>query len=436
MSPPGSSSRPAYCPNPRCDSRTKSTPWRYKKKGFFFRDQKPRRVQRYLCHHCGRNFSSQTFDVSYWLRHGHLLEPLFKRLVSCSGLRQIAREMEVSHSTVQRLTERLGRHCLLFHERMRPRTAPAEPLVLDGFRTFEHSQYWPMDLNLLVGASHYVYGFNDAELRRSGTMRPSQRLKRAMLENRHGRPDPRATRRQVEELLRRVVPPGGAAVIRSDEHQAYPQAMGRLRDRTFHHEPTPSTAARTTQNCEPQAGDDRVFEAETGCAVSSRDLGRVEELHQEPVGKPAGCSACEEVGIDPACADRAPGARESPVTEPGEDLGVARSVLFRSDSDPCDRRLPGASGEVRGLVLSISPKWPSCKGFRFAWTHFSVHVSTREDDFGVRVSTRNRQTPVPLGFGAEFLHQPIDHRANLRRNVSARRVDGEKIRLVPGVLRE
>ena len=248
MSPPGSSSRPSFCPNARCDSRKESTPWRYKKKGFFFRDQKPRRIQRYLCHHCGRNFSSQTFDVSYWLRHGYLLEPLFKRLVSCSGLRQIAREMEVSHSTIQRLTERLGRHCLLFHERMRPRTAPAEPLVLDGFRTFEHSQYWPMDLNLLVGTSHYVYGFNDAELRRSGTMRPSQRRKRARLEKRHGRPDPQATRRRVEELLRRVVPPGGTAVIRSDEHQAYPQAMRRLRDRTFQHEATSSKAARTAQN--------------------------------------------------------------------------------------------------------------------------------------------------------------------------------------------
>ena len=248
MPPPQLSSPPRFCPNPRCDSRKKSIPWRYKKKGFFFRGHKPHRIQRYLCQHCGRNFSSQTFETSYWLRHGQLLEPLFKRLVSCSGLRQIAREMEVSHSTIQRLTERLGRHCLLFHERMRPRTVPAEPLVLDGFRTFEHSQYWPMDLNLLVGTSHYVYGFNDAELRRSGTMRPSQQRKRAMLEKKHGRPDPQATRRQVEELLRRIVPPGGAAVIRSDEHQAYPQAMGRLRDRIFQHDSTSSTTARTTQN--------------------------------------------------------------------------------------------------------------------------------------------------------------------------------------------
>ena len=52
-----------------------------------------------------------------------------------------------------------------------------------------------------MGASHYLYGFNDAELRRSGTLRPSQRVKRAELELVFGRPSPQATRRAVEELV-------------------------------------------------------------------------------------------------------------------------------------------------------------------------------------------------------------------------------------------
>jgi hypothetical protein len=133
---------------------------------------------------------------------------------------------------------RLGRHCLFFHEQNRPDKTPDEPLVLDGFRTFEHSQYWPMDINLLIGSSHFVYGFNDAELRRSGTMRPAPQVKRRILEKKFGRPDPQATQKQVEELLRRVVQPGGTIVLRSDEHQAYPRAMKRLSDRRFHHETT------------------------------------------------------------------------------------------------------------------------------------------------------------------------------------------------------
>jgi len=173
---------------------------------------------------------------------------VFHLLVSCAGFRQIARVKRVSHSTVRRLSDRLGRHCLLFHEAMRPRTCPNEPLVLDGFRTFEHSQYWPMDVNLVVGESLFVYGFNDAELRRSGTMRPSQAVKRQILESKCGRPDPQATRKRVEELLRRVIPPGGAVELRSDEHQAYPRAMARLRDRTFIHGQTSSKEARTPEN--------------------------------------------------------------------------------------------------------------------------------------------------------------------------------------------
>jgi len=239
---------PPFCPNPRCDSHGAPGTWRWKRKGFYERLRGPRRVQRYVCRCCRRNFSSQTFSTGYWLKHPRLLAPLFHRLVGCSALRQIAREFGLAHSSVQRQCERLGRHCLLRLEALRPQGAPAEPLVLDGFRTFEHSQYWPFDLNLLVGASHYVYGFNDAELRRSGTLRPAQRTRRAELEAAHGRPHPQATRRAVEELVGRVVPPGAAVEIQSDEHGAYPQAFARLGDRRIQHRTTSSKASRTPRN--------------------------------------------------------------------------------------------------------------------------------------------------------------------------------------------
>jgi len=248
MPPVSAAFRPPFCPNPHCDSRTDPSPWRFRRKGYYPRSQPPHRVQRYRCSRCRRCFSSQTFSTTYWLKRADLLEPVFHRLVACSGLRQIAREHAVSHSTIRALSDRLGRHCLLFHERIRPRTSPSEPLVLDGLRSFEHSQYWPVDLNLVVGASLFVYGFNDAELRRSGTMRPAQRVKRARLEQLFGRPDPDATRKQVEELLRRVIPPGGSAALRTDEHPAYVRAIQRLRDRRIRHDRTSSKQARTPKN--------------------------------------------------------------------------------------------------------------------------------------------------------------------------------------------
>jgi hypothetical protein len=155
--------------------------------------------------------------------------------------------MAVAPSTLQRQAERLGRHCLLFHEGLRPER-PCEPLVLDGFRSFESGQYWPFDLNLLVGTSHYVYGLGEAELRRSGTHTDAQRRKRGLLEARHGRPDPRATERSIRELVARVVPPGAQVALASDEHQAYPRALRWLQDRRIHHRTVSSRELRTPAN--------------------------------------------------------------------------------------------------------------------------------------------------------------------------------------------
>jgi transposase-like protein len=240
--------RPPFCPNPDCDSHADPLAWRFKKKGFYRRPGSARPVQRYLCQRCGRSFSQQTFSATYWLRAPHVFQGLFFRILACSALRQIALEFGVSHATVQRQVERLGRHCLLLHERLRPREGPREPVVLDGLRTFEAAQYWPFDLNLLVGGSHFVYAFNDAELRRSGTMTPRQRHRRQALERRFGRPAPHATRAAVQELMARVVPPGGVVTVHSDLHAAYPEAFRRLPDRQIHHDRTSSREIRTPRN--------------------------------------------------------------------------------------------------------------------------------------------------------------------------------------------
>jgi len=241
-------SPPPHCPFRDCDSHGNPDTWRALKKGFYERLARPRRIQRYRCSHCGRSFSSQTFAPSYWLRHPQLLKAILCRIDSCSGLRQIAWELGVSVATVQRHVERLGRHCLLLHERLCPADPPEPNLVLDGFRSFEFGQYWPFDVNLLIGQSHFVYGFQDAELRRSGSMKPFQRRQRFRLEALHGRPDPQATRKSVQELLERQLRPGSSIQLDTDRHRAYPQAIRRLADRKIEHRTTSSRARRTPQN--------------------------------------------------------------------------------------------------------------------------------------------------------------------------------------------
>jgi hypothetical protein len=218
--------------------------------GFFARRAAPHRIQRYRCSRCRRSFSTQTFSPTYWLRRPELLPILLLRLVACSGYRQIARELAVSPTTVLGQTARLGRHCLLFHERLRPKPGPEEPLAVDGFESFEFSQYTPVQFHLAVGAaSHFVYGFTDSELRRKGRMTEVQRERRGVLEATFGRPDPRSIEREMAALLAITVPPGdGIVALRSDEHRAYPRALERLPGRTFAHAVTSSRVPRTPHN--------------------------------------------------------------------------------------------------------------------------------------------------------------------------------------------
>ena len=244
-----SSWAPPFCPNSGCRFHRDPQGWRCKRKGFFSRKAAPSRIQRYQCPHCRRSFSSQTFSTTYWLKRPTLPRQLFLRLLSCSAYRQIARDLRVSPTTVLRQTERLGRQCLLFHEQLRPRSAPAEPLVVDGFETFEASQYAPVHFHTAAGAdSHFFYAFTDSELRRKGRMTERQRRRREQREALFGRPDPKSIEREMAELVALVVPPGAAAVIRSDEHPAYPRAWRRLADRRIRHERTASTEARTPAN--------------------------------------------------------------------------------------------------------------------------------------------------------------------------------------------
>ena len=243
-------SAPPFCPNPDCAFHCGTTPsWHWARAGFFTHDSTPQRIQRFRCGHCGRYFSEQTFRTRYWLKRPELLEPVFHQLVQCAGFRQIARQYDASPQTIALLSARLARHCLLFHERLRPQGPLTEPLVLDSLQSFEFSQYHPTLYHVVVGQdSHYWHGFTDSELRRSGRMTARQKRRRAQLEAEHGRPDPRSIQREVAGLLRIVAPVPQALVLHTDEHQDYPRALAELPHLEVTHRTVSSRAARTSRS--------------------------------------------------------------------------------------------------------------------------------------------------------------------------------------------
>jgi len=247
---------PPHCPNPQCEFHLDAAGWRYKRAGTHERKAPPHVVPRFQCHACRRSFSSQTFSCTYWLKRPELLERVFSAEVGGSGHRQIGRQLEIAHATVQRCVERLGRHFLLAHEQWRAeasRRIGEEPLVMDGLRTFARGQYWVVEItNLIAAKAYHSFDFVVTEKRRSGTMTDRQKRKREEVEARYGKPDPRAPVSDVVELLAAMLPSELSArrklVLRTDEDKAYRQALQKLAESGIEHQTTPSTAPRIPHN--------------------------------------------------------------------------------------------------------------------------------------------------------------------------------------------
>ncbi len=222
--------QPPHCPNPECKYHNALKPdWPYRKHGFFTRRIPPHRIQRFTCKACGRNFSSQTFSTSYWLKRPDILPRLILKVVGGMANRQIARDLGASPTAVDGQISRLGRHCLLFHRQQIMQLPPPSEIAIDGFETFELSQYHPTEFHLAIEPDNsYIRHFTDSELRRKGRMTAYQKQRRVQLEALHGRPDPKSVEKDVTELLRTALEEADRAIVRSDLHKAYPRAIKRL----------------------------------------------------------------------------------------------------------------------------------------------------------------------------------------------------------------
>ncbi len=241
--------QPPHCPNPNCKYHNGSTDsWRFKRKGWYTRLARPRRIQRYTCLDCGRTFSSQTFSTTYWQRMPTLDQKIFMLTVGGMGNRQIARALGVAPPTLDRHISRLGRHCILFHAKLMEGTTASSTIAIDGFETFEISQYFPFHHNVAVDIDTGFFLYHtDSPLRRKGRMTDHQKRRRAELEEKHGRPDPQAVRKGMSSLLEFVTRGRAAITIRSDEHRSYRPAMRELKC-VIRHEMTSSKDHRDKRN--------------------------------------------------------------------------------------------------------------------------------------------------------------------------------------------
>ena len=223
----------SFCPNPNCALHA-SAPlhdrW-YQYHGSYW-TQAFGTVPRFKCRWCGRTFSLQTFSTHYYAKKKVDLDILFERHAASQSGRAIGRALGLSTGSVQNRLDRLARQALSLHARLRPLATPHEAVCVDGFVSFDVSQYFPNELTFSITAdSRFILELSHTSRRRSGTMTPSQRQRARDLYARW-KPEPGGIARTFRDILdalalERPPSPSHPLVLITDDKPDYVRALDR-----------------------------------------------------------------------------------------------------------------------------------------------------------------------------------------------------------------
>lgn len=176
--------------------------------------------------------------------------PVLKMLVSGSGLRQIARVLDVDPRSVQQKLVKFGSHAAQLHQNLCVVLPAGRTFVLDEEETYEHAISRPLTVALLVDAeTRLLVGASVGPIRRLARRGSLRRRRQDADERRNGRrPDAsrRCVRAVLEQLALRV--PEGSVGIRSDQKGSYATLIRELFGFRAVHETTSGRSPRTPQS--------------------------------------------------------------------------------------------------------------------------------------------------------------------------------------------
>jgi len=250
---------PPFCPHPACPNHHQSEGQWWSLNGSH-QTKAFGTVQRFVCTHCGKSFSVQTFSVNYYAKR--LIDLVELERLSCSSmsLRALSRHLSCTCDTVQNRIDRLSRQGIALHSGLRTLTDPREDICFDGLVSFDRSQYFPNDIGLsITSQSRFVIGLTHATTRRAGAMREEQKERRDRLYQGlvfERKAIERSFGQHLDRLERERAPlPRRPLVIITDEKVEYRRAFERHRlfveqdeEHRVAHETVSSKRPRTVWN--------------------------------------------------------------------------------------------------------------------------------------------------------------------------------------------
>ncbi|MCI0372753.1 MAG: hypothetical protein L0214_15580, partial [candidate division NC10 bacterium] len=219
---------PERCPWRSCPRHANPTPRFFVRYGSYRSRSSSFRIPRFRCRTCRRTFSSQTFQLEYRLRKPWVDGWLLRDFVSGVSLRQSARTLGLSLSTVEARFVRFGLHCLDARENVLADWKPRGNYQFDEIETFEqHRTLMPLTAGLLVsGSTGFLVDTAVGRMRSRASGSEESRKRRDAFEEREGR-RPNESRAVVRACLGRLGE-GGPWELVTDRKPLYGRVVKEL----------------------------------------------------------------------------------------------------------------------------------------------------------------------------------------------------------------
>jgi len=250
---------------PCCRRQAKIT-----KKGFFTKSSgRPQRIQRFLCHACGRRFSAQTSKLTYRAKKPHIDQVLARLLAKGTSQRGAAEILGVDKKTVARKLVRLGCRAEKNLEASLAVGNFGPVVVFDEMETYEHSKCKPLAIAVAVEeGTRRIIAAEVAQMPAKGRLAE-------IAKRRYGfRHDCR--KGALRSLCRKIkIASPNVKTVKSDECPRYPSIVRRELPGTNHQRSKGRRACTAGQGEMKVGGKDPLFSLNHTCAMYRDNLKRL-----------------------------------------------------------------------------------------------------------------------------------------------------------------
>ena len=225
--------------------------------GHFRRADDSAIVQRYLCKHCGKKFSTATFCPTYRQRKRRINASIKRLFASSVCQKDIAEAVGVHVNTVAARLRWQGEQSRLKNERWLTayldKCGPIGVVKFDDLVTFEHTKCKPLTVPMaVIDGRRIPLGFGIAPIPANGPLAAIARKKYGKRTDKS-----REVREKLMNELKHRLPPD--VHFKTDEHAHYPQLIRRAFPQATHETHKSVRGATTAQGELKKQGFDPLF---------------------------------------------------------------------------------------------------------------------------------------------------------------------------------